>query len=290
MGQNVPLFSLHPSTTVHYFYLPSINHQSIFNHHRHRAPQIMASTSSSSTVKSSDVSVVNGDGALLSDYEQWRAKNIERNNAKLRQLGLIGQEEEQLSNDLAWGRRSSSNEQVKRKQNADEDYIDEEGAKKDTKRRRKAETTSSPPREGSRKSRRLANQPAEGEEEGGGGGGWKSDKTLSTMERRAALVAECREARQRAAIEVAKAGFKMAAKENPTASYEHCLMRVRSMTEKALAARVRRTMVSSSASSRIFDVTLLWALMLVIYPSPSHYRPPPHSSLFILSNSTHKGS
>lgn len=53
------------------------------------------------------------------------------------------------------------------------------------------------------------------------------------------MVIECREARQRAAIEAAKAGFKAAGKENPTATYEHCLMRVKTMTEKGLANRIR---------------------------------------------------
>ena len=120
---------------------------------------------------------------------------------------------------------------------------------KDTRKRsREAKTLSLPPprREGSRKSRRLANQTASGDDDDNNIEEWKSDNmTLSsTKERRAALVAECREARQRAAIEVAKAGFQMAAKENPTASYEHCLMRVRSMTEKALAARVRRIIIA----------------------------------------------
>ena len=54
-----------------------------------------------------------------------------------------------------------------------------------------------------------------------------------------ALVAECREARQLAAVEVAKAGAAMAGKEHPTATYKHCLMRVRSMTEKELNNRMR---------------------------------------------------
>ena len=219
----------------------------------------------SSTANSSaaELKVVNDAGAqpvvapLLSEYEQWRARNIERNNARLRQLGLIGQEEERLSNALAWGhqRQPSSSHRLPRNRDAGIDDENKEGVlEKDTRKRsRKAKTISSPPprREGSRKSRRLANQTASGDDDDDNSNNnsieeWKSDnKTLSsTEERRAALVAECREARQRAAIEVAKAGFQMAAKENPTASYEHCLMRVRSMTEKALAARVRRIIIA----------------------------------------------
>lgn len=153
-----------------------------------------------------------------------------------------------MSNDVAWGRRRQPHHeelQVRKRDDEDGEYNidDDDGLKKGKKRPRKAKAAS-PPREGSRKSRRLANQPALGEEgidvANDDDNDWRNDKTLTTKERRAALVAECREARQRAANEVAKAGFQLAAKENPTASYEHCLMRVRSMSEKALAARVRK--------------------------------------------------
>ena len=61
------------------------------------------------------------------------------------------------------------------------------------------------------------------------------------------LVAECREARLRVANELAMAGVMDVAAGNPTASYEHCMMRVRSMTEKGLANRV-----SVSTSNSIF--------------------------------------
>jgi hypothetical protein len=39
-----------------------------------------------------------------SDYEQLRARNIERNNARLRALGLISAKEEEQSNAFAWGK------------------------------------------------------------------------------------------------------------------------------------------------------------------------------------------
>jgi hypothetical protein len=54
-------------------------------------------------------------------------------------------------------------------------------------------------------------------------------------------VRECRRVRLLAAKAIADddAGAEKAAKENPTATYEHCLMRVKSMTEKALANRVK---------------------------------------------------
>ena len=56
----------------------------------------------------------------------------------------------------------------------------------------------------------------------------------------AARVVECREARLRAAKFVAENGQDAAEMENATASYEHCLMRVRTMSSKALSTRVRR--------------------------------------------------
>ena len=59
-------------------------------------------------------------------------------------------------------------------------------------------------------------------------------------EERRVRVVECREARLRAAKEVASAGADKAEMENPTASYAHCLMRVKTMSEKALATRVKR--------------------------------------------------
>ena len=54
-----------------------------------------------------------------------------------------------------------------------------------------------------------------------------------------AIVEECRQARQRAALRVMEAGAEKAAKENPTATYEHCLMRVKTMTDKGLTNRVK---------------------------------------------------
>ena len=59
-----------------------------------------------------------GDDEGLSEYEQSRARNIERNNARLRSLGLITVAEERRSNDLAWGRQPQ--------RAGDEDGCDEE--------------------------------------------------------------------------------------------------------------------------------------------------------------------
>lgn len=176
----------------------------------------------------------------LSEYEIARAKNIEKNNARLRSLGLISNAEEKKSNDAAWGRKPAyeSSEDENEDSSSDEEYSEGASSKK---RKKKRSCASLPPREGSRKSRRLMNI-----EEDIANGITNTNSETTAQERkerihkeREAMVVECREARQRAALEVAKAGVKAAGDKNPTATYEHCLMRVRSMSEKGLANRVR---------------------------------------------------
>ena len=97
----------------------------------------------------------------------------------------------------------------------------EKKKKKKRKKKGNADTT-----EGSRKSLRLKGLTPDG-------GELSLPVTAEEIqEEREARVVECREARLKAANEVAKAGYSKAAMENPTASYEHCAMRVRTMTEK----------------------------------------------------------
>lgn len=173
--------------------------------------------------------------SCLSDYERMRASNIERNNARLRELGLITVREEQQSNDLAWKRRlfSSSSE--------NNDGNDDDGRGEVSKKKRKRTNTrqTSADSETTRKSLRVQGKDPEGtpvldrevDEDDGG--------TLEEI--RQQQVVECREARQLAALRYSQLtdAEKRAAKENPTATYEHCLKRVRTMTEKALYNRVR---------------------------------------------------
>jgi len=150
---------------------------------------------------------------ILSDYERARAINIEKNNARLRALGLISANEERKSNASAWGLEEKSSN-IKRK------------------------PSSRPPSEGCRKSRRLLKLSSEISENVVTGGN-EEERQEGIEKEREAIVKECREARQRAAMEVAKLGIESAARENPTATYEHCLMRIRSMTKKGLINRVR---------------------------------------------------
>lgn len=194
----------------------------------------------------------------LGAYETLRAQNIERNNAKLLALGLISTLEEKRSNDLAWKRRTNNNDEEKEvgTDNENEEYQPNEDSGSDedkecvaigrplgvkgTKRKRNPRKILPVlvPQDPERKSRRLQGKAPDGSKLRKGEG--KRNKTTQEIhQEQEALVEECREARQRAALEVAKAGVKVAAKENPTATYEHCLMRVRTMTEKRLASRVK---------------------------------------------------
>ena len=66
--------------------------------------------------------------------------------------------------------------------------------------------------------------------------------TSGTLEEdREARVLECRQVRMRLALEYAVMtdAEQKAAKENPTATYEHTAMRIRTMTEKGLKIRVK---------------------------------------------------
>ena len=97
----------------------------------------------------------------LSDYESARARNIERNNARLRSLGLISLLEQKKSNDLAWGRYTEEtppDNSSEEESTSDEEYSERLHPRK--KRKKKAISTKTP-REGSRKSRRLMKLPSE---------------------------------------------------------------------------------------------------------------------------------
>mmetsp|Transcript_27421 Transcript_27421/g.57301 ORF Transcript_27421/g.57301 Transcript_27421/m.57301 type:complete len:223 (-) Transcript_27421:150-818(-) len=175
----------------------------------------MVTTESRSIAKGSDLLAQSDlrQSNILSDYERARAINIEKNNARLRALGLISANEELKSNASAWGLEEKSSN-IKRK------------------------PSSRPPSEGCRKSRRLLKLSSEISENVVTGGN-EEERQEGIEKEREVIVKECREARQRAAMEVAKLGVESAARENPTATYEHCLMRIRSMTKKGLINRVR---------------------------------------------------
>jgi hypothetical protein len=169
----------------------------------------------------------------LSDYEKRRLENIKRNNARLRSLGLISELEEKRSNAIASGISIESLQENDSDGESSDDgeWIADEGTKK-----RKKKAAVAVLREGFRKSKRLQGEKADVPEDIESL--FPSDPETMKREREE-RVKECREVRLRAANALAACGGEAAAKQNPTATYEHCLMRVRSMTEKGLANRVK---------------------------------------------------
>lgn len=151
----------------------------------------------------------------LGEYERKRAFNIERNNAKLRSLGLISLREEEESNAIAWGRRQQSH------------------SPKTNKRKIVKKLDGSP----LRRSKRLKQASPNGEVSS------RNDTLSPIQEDVQERIMECRKARLEAAnaYALACAGCTSAenAKKNPTATYNHCLMRVRTMSEKALETRIK---------------------------------------------------
>ena len=151
-----------------------------------------------------------------SEYEVARARNIERNNAKLRTLGLISVAEEEASNAAAWSTSKTGTGNGPSSKHS-----------KRNKRKKDEPASSSSP---SRKSLRLK--------------GLEPDGCTAVVVKKRRKSPEKperdrRAARQRAALEHSSLGAARAARENPTATYEHCLMRVRTMSEKQLRNRVR---------------------------------------------------
>jgi hypothetical protein len=178
----------------------------------------------------------------MSGYEVARAQNIERNNAKLRGLGLISAREEAESNALAWRRRPTGptydDADVECSNGCEGDDAANNSPTSKTGRKRTRQVISA--RAPVRKSKRIQ-----------GLGIGTPDGTIAADnlkvqrrrddqdEERRQRREECREARQSFALEHAALGTARAAKENPTATYEHCLMRVRTMSGPKLRNRIR---------------------------------------------------
>lgn len=174
---------------------------------------------------------------ILSAYERTRAENIKRNNARLRALGLISTQEELESNNEAYkiappaAALHQQSDQEEASSSDEEEYIEDGESSPRKKSRKRKKNTLQPSTSPSRKSSRLQGIEPDGVS--------ITVSLPSTKEDRVARVKECREVRQRAALRMAELGAEKAAQENPTATYEHCLMRVRTMAPKALARRVQ---------------------------------------------------
>jgi hypothetical protein len=169
----------------------------------------------------------------LSEYETVRARNIERNNARLRALGLISKLEEERSNLEAWGLSLPTKEVSRNDEKTQHLFTNH--------RKRDRFESSEKPLSPARKSLRLKgihpedNSTMSGQLPSERPTAEKSEDKQNARQRRD----ECREARQRVALEYAALGAEKAAKENPTATYDHCLMRVRTMTDKQLLNRCK---------------------------------------------------
>lgn len=156
----------------------------------------------------------------LSEYEKLRASKVEKHNAFLRSLGLISAREELESNALAWNKPLPTNNKRKR----------QEGSGKSSKK--KAAKTNSKP---SRQSLRQQGKEPDGSELPA------SLKAESLQEIREARVLECRQVRLERAREYnEEVSNGTTGKQDPTTKlYDHTYYRIKSMSDKALANRVK---------------------------------------------------
>lgn len=178
-----------------------------------------------------------------SDYELQRLKNIQRNNARLRALGLISKAEEAHSNAVAQGIALPAANSIDESVSSDTHSSTKSLISSSTvssKKKRKVTPSTSP----KRKSRRVKGLGPEGTAEIINDHDGTSDTTPSSgtiTESRQERVQECRAMRQQIALRYAQMtdAEQKAAKENPTATYEHCIMRIRTMSDKQLRNRVK---------------------------------------------------
>lgn len=155
---------------------------------------------------------------ILSSYEQTRARNIERNNKLLRELGLISVQEEKNSNDEAWGltvHRVSSNSTRDKENDVDVDVDWSPSANKKKKRKSEHTTRTSPVR----KSARILGKSPDALPLADADSLVRCTSQEERRRQRQSIVDECREARQRAALRVMEAGAEKAAQENPTGMF-----------------------------------------------------------------------
>mmetsp|Transcript_9588 Transcript_9588/g.18005 ORF Transcript_9588/g.18005 Transcript_9588/m.18005 type:complete len:222 (+) Transcript_9588:48-713(+) len=173
----------------------------------------------------------------MNDYQKKRLENIKRNNARLRSLGLISTLEERRSNALAGCVECSNGENDDEKSALKTTTSSSASGKKKKRKNVQVDTQMDAPTR--RKSLRLQGIGAEGVTITTVAATTDANTDVIAAEREA-RIQECRQVRLRAAKAFAEChGAEKAAEENPTASYEHCLMRVRSMSEKGLLNRVK---------------------------------------------------
>jgi hypothetical protein len=189
-------------------------------------------------------------------YSDIRLSKVIRNNDKLFSLGLISAHERDVSILRAKGFDVESEEENDdggddgesasgSEYGSDDDGDDNDdkvlkrkrSSSKNKKTSNSRRRNSEAPREGTRKSNRIRGIMSDGVS-------ISVDIPLTHEEieaERSQRVIICREARLKAAQELADLGYSAAEmkKNNPTATYEHCAMRVQTMSEKALGNRIK---------------------------------------------------
>jgi hypothetical protein len=184
--------------------------------------------------------------SMLSDYEQKRAQNIERNNAKLRSLGLISALEEMESNAAAWGYNKEIGTD---RADSFKNYGSTLKKRKITNAPKEPQTSFSR-RQSNRLRLRMMQSDTNTQVLDHGHDRFCFSNATSAPDKQskesAAVegliqqrIIECRKQRLEAAKAFAGLPSAEVAKKNPTATYDHCLMRVRTMSEKALETRIK---------------------------------------------------
>lgn len=184
----------------------------------------------------------------LSEYEIVRAKNIERNNARLYELGLISLREQQISNASAWKKPTIAKTAKTAKKQKEPNIGADNGNNGSTSSRKRTLDESSAatindhqPPDGRRKSLRLQGIQAVAGDDLNDEISFDNTSSMTPEEiqqQREQRRLECRAMRQRIAVQYSIDNDNND-KHPATASYDHCLMRVQSMTHKQLANRIR---------------------------------------------------
>jgi hypothetical protein len=170
--------------------------------------------------------------ASLSEYQIARARKIERNNAKLEALGLISSAEATVSNAVAWGQAIRETKGALAK-----DAVKHEGGNIKSKKRERAKDDPKDATEDSERLPRRSSQRLRGikpQYESG------DVSTLPTQNRQRHIwtLSEVDDVGRSEGTD-AETRPSSSSRENPTATYAHCLHRVRTMTEKQLQNRIR---------------------------------------------------
>lgn len=175
----------------------------------------------------------------MSEYQIMRARNIERNNAKLREIGLMSEEEEKRSNAIAWGRLISDDKDTNSSICQSGQTQVANNKKKKKRVSSSAETDSQEQPRTRRSSSRL--KKLEKQEQENSQASTTTTTTTSTTNFEEFDKKQKELTLQKAAKIISDTPDEMieAANKNRTATYEHCLMRVRTMTPKALLKRIQ---------------------------------------------------